>query len=108
MKYPDQLCHPDAQALWNILQSSTRHVSPLSNSCWIRNSKIHILNWTNKQTVLFQGRGRGWVLEAEEQLGRGLGGGRIHEDSPGVGPLQSGHIHLPPSVRLMLNSFILC
>ena len=50
-----------------------------------------------KKTVLIDiitllGRGRSGILEAEEQLGRGLGGGRIHEDSPGAGSLQYGHI----------------
>ena len=54
--------------------------------------------------ITLLGRGRSGILEAEEQLGRGLGGGRIHEDSPGAGSLQYGYIHLSPSVQLMLNS----
>ena len=49
--------------------------------------------------------GRGWsrILEAKEQLGRGVGGGRLHEDGQGAGPLQSGHIHLPPFVQFRLT-----
>ena len=50
------------------------------------------------------GRGRSRVLEAEEQLGRGVGGGRQHEDSQGAGPLQSGNIHLHSPVQLNLST----
>ena len=51
--------------------------------------------------------GWGWsrVLEAEEQLGRGLGGGWIYEDCQGPWPLQSGHIHFPSSVQLNIKGF---
>ena len=50
--------------------------------------------------LIFSGRGWDRVLEAEEQLGRGLGGGRVHADSPGAGPLQSGHILYTTQMQL--------
>ena len=53
--------------------------------------------------ITLLGRGRSGILEAEEQLGRGLGGERIHADSPGAGSLQSGHIHLFATVQLTLS-----
>ena len=72
--------------------------------------KIFMIHHLHATRIFLSSSGRGWsrVLEAEEQLGRGVGGGRLHEDSQGAGSLQSGHIHLSTSVQLRVQLKFKC